>query len=339
MEDKFSINNRRYLGSKYKLISTIKEIVENNCDNVQSVAELFAGTGVVSSLFFGKQIITNDLLYSNYLCNYAWFGPTTYRKRKISSLIKYYNTTEVNEDNYVSINFGGKYFSINDCRRIGFIREDIERRFIEHEINERERAVLITSLLYAMDKIANTCGHYDAFIQGKNLSDALQLRALDAPSRNRKINICFNEDASEVARKIKTDLVYLDPPYNSRQYCDAYHLLENIAKWDQPEVFGVAGKMDRTSLKSDYCTKMAPLAMDRLIDSLNCRYILLSYNNMAEKGNARSNARITDEELLNSLSKRGDVTIFSQDHRAFSTGKSDIQDNQERLFLCKVNPR
>ena len=127
----------------------------------------------------------------------------------------------------------------------------------------------------------------------------------------------------------------MDPPYNSRQYCDAYHLVENIARWEKPEVFGVAKKMDRTSLKSKYCTQSAPKAFDDLILKLDAKYILVSYNNMQTKGNDRSNARISDEEILSSLKKRGDVHVFSEEYKAFTTGKSDRNDNQERVFLCK----
>ena len=95
-------------------------------------------------------------------------------------------------------------------------------------------------------------------------------------------------DSNELVRKIYADLVYIDPPYNSRQYCDAYHLLENVARWEKPQVFGVARKMDRTKLKSKYCTKNATKTFEDLIRNLNCKYILFSYNNMATKGNDRS---------------------------------------------------
>ena len=57
-------------------------------------------------------------------------------------------------------------------------------------------------------------------------------------------------DSNELVKNIEADLVYIDPPYNSRQYCDAYHLLENVARWEKPEVFGVARKMDRSTMKS-----------------------------------------------------------------------------------------
>ena len=56
-------------------------------------------------------------------------------------------------------------------------------------------------------------------------------------------------DANELVREIRADLVYIDPPYNSRQYCDIYHLLENVARWERPEVSGVARKMPRDELK------------------------------------------------------------------------------------------
>ena len=70
----------------------------------------------------------------------------------------------------MSINFANTYFLWKIAERSD-ISEDIERKYIQGEINSRERALLITSLLYAMDKIANTCGHYDAYRQGADLKD------------------------------------------------------------------------------------------------------------------------------------------------------------------------
>lgn len=114
-------------------------------------------------------------------------------------------------------------------------------------------------------------------------------------------------------------------------------MLENVARWEKPEVFGVAKKMDRTALKSKYCTKSAAEAFDDLIKQLKCRYIVLSYNNMAKKGNDRSNARISDDDIFRILCAKGKVKVFSEEYKAFTTGKSDIEDNQERLFLCICN--
>ena len=329
------INNRRYLGNKYKLLPFITKVVEDECENINTVADIFAGTGAVASAFTDKKIITNDIMYSNHICHIAWFSSESYSEEKIIELIKNYNVMVVDQDNYMSENFANTYFSLEDCRKIGFIREDIEDRYAKGDINVRERALLITSLLYAMDRIANTCGHYDAFRQGVEFEKHLEL-AIPQPDKNlNENNVCYNMDTNALVGDIEADLVYIDPPYNSRQYCDAYHLLENVARWNKPEVYGVAKKMDRTSLKSDYCTQKATVAFEKLIDSVQAKYIILSYNNMAGKGNERSNAKINDEDIIRILKKKGTVKIFTEDYKAFSTGKSDIKDNQERLFLCK----
>jgi adenine-specific DNA-methyltransferase len=328
------INNRRYLGNKYKLLPFITSVVGENCENVNSVADIFAGTGAVASAFVDRQVITNDNLYSNYISHFSWFNPQSYSRSKIKRLITNYNSVIIKSDNYMSRNFSDTFFSRADCRKIGFIREDIEKRSLSGEINERERALLITSLLYAADKIANTCGHYDAFRQGAEFERQLEL-SVPLPSDNlNPMNTCYNEDTNELVKRITSDLVYIDPPYNSRQYCDAYHLLENLARWKKPKVIGVARKMDRTALKSDYCTNKATVAFEDLIQNITARYILLSYNNMAQKGNDRSNAKINDADIRRILSKKGEVEVFTQDYKPFSAGKSDIGEHEERLFLC-----
>ncbi len=329
------INNRRYLGNKYKLLPFIKGVVERECQNVYTVADIFAGTGAVASAFTDRKLITNDNMYSNYICHVAWFDSEPYSKEKIIRIIREYNEKQVAEDNYMSQNFANTYFDLEDCRKIGFIREDIEKKYRFGEINKRERALLITSLLYGIDKIANTCGHYDAYRKGVTYEKHLELGVPEPEENLNENNVCFHMDANDLAGRLDVDLVYIDPPYNSRQYCDAYHLLENVACWEKPQVFGVARKMDRSGLKSDYCTKRAARAFEELIRSVHARYILLSYNNMAEKGNGRSNAKISDEDILRILGKKGKVKVFSEDYKAFSTGKSDIQENQERLFLCE----
>lgn len=335
----FSINNRRYLGNKYKLLPFIKRIVENECSDIETVADIFAGTGAVASAFLGKTLIVNDILYSNHICHIAWFQPQKFSKKKIKTLIQGYNELNVLKDNYMSLNFGDTFFSKEDCRKIGFIREDIEDQYQKKKINEKERALLITSLLYAMDKIANTCGHYDAYRKGVPYEKHLKLLV---PNLNQKLdarNRCFNEDSNKLVKVIKADLVYIDPPYNSRQYCDAYHVLENVARWDKPAVSGVARKMNRTKIKSKYCTKDATVAFEELITQIHAKYILLSYNNMAEKGNDRSNAKISDTDIVRILSKKGVVKVFSEEYKAFTTGKSDIANNEERLFLCVCHPQ
>lgn len=332
----FNINNRRYLGNKHKLIPFIRDVVAKHCRGISSVADIFSGTGSVAFAFAfkEKQIITNDLMYSNYICNCAWFSGQKFDRNKLLEIISFFNSTDIDESNYMTENFTDTYFSRKDCAKIGYIREYIEMMYSCEDINERERALLIMSLIYAMDGIANTCGHYDSYIQKAYFNKHLILGFPNVSIANNPLNCCYNEDANELVKRISADLVYIDPPYNSRQYCDSYHLLENVALWQKPDVFGVARKMDRTSMKSRYCTKSAETAFSELIKNINSRYILLSYNNMSNKGNERSNAKISDDVIIETLKQKGKVQIFEKRYKAFSTGKSDIRDNTERLFLC-----
>ena len=146
-------------------------------------------------------------------------------------------------------------------------------------------------------------------------------------NKNNGNNQIYCEDSNQLVRKVSADLVYIDPPYNSRQYCDAYHFLENVVLNNKPEVFGIARKMDRSNLKSKYCTAKAANEFADLIENINAKYILVSYNNTGEKGNARSNAKITDYQILDILGKKGEVRVFEQEYALLKTGKTKLDDN------------
>ena len=337
-----SINNRRYLGSKYKLLDFIESTINDNCKNVKSVVDIFGGTGVVASHFFdkNKEIYVNDILKSNYYSYVSWFGKEKVDKEKIYKIISNYNNLKDIKDNYFSENFKNTYFSYEDCKKIGFIRDDINKKFDNHQLNEREKSILITSLIYSMDRIANTVGHYDAYRKKEKLDNNFYMYMIDVQedTNNKKVHI-YNSDSNKIIKEIKADLVYIDPPYNSRQYSDAYHLLENVATWNKPTVYGVAKKMNRDKLKSDYCTNRAVKAFEDLIDSCNSKYILVSYNNTGNNANERSNAKISDLEIKEILGKKGNVKVFEQPYNNFTTGKGKSNNHKERLFLCEVSDK
>lgn len=337
--EKLRISNRRYLGSKTKLLHFIHETIKKEKIVFESVMDLFAGTGVVASSFndSNTKVILNDILECNRCAHNAFFGNENIDVDKLGHIIQKYNDTVVTEDNYFSINFSDTFFSSSNCKKIGWIRDDIDDLFENKKINKREKDYLITSLIYSIDRIANTVGHYDAYRKNGELNKDLILYLLDVfDCETNSNNIIYSEDSNELVKKISCDLVYIDPPYNSRQYCDAYHLLENIASWKKPKVYGVARKMDRSGLKSRYCENSAPRVFDELIKNLDCKFIIVSYNNMGLKGVGRSQAKISDVEIIRSLEQRGKVTIYETDFNQFTTGKSVIEDHKERLFVCKV---
>ena len=330
----FQLQNRRYLGNKYKLLGFIEDIVFEKCGKINSFCDIFAGTGVVGERFNSPEIeiISNDFLSANYVCLRSFLGTDKDFNESILQKIDYLNNLCPKEDNYFSIHFGGTYFSKENAKKIGAIREEIE----SISKDENEKSILICSLLYAMDKVANTVGHYDAFRKNLDTLQPIKLLMPKIDYLNNQNNKIYKEDANVLIRKISCDVLYIDPPYNSRQYSDAYHLMENLTKWEKPEVVGIAKKMDRSHIKSTYCLKNATRSFEDLINNAKCKHILLSYNNTGDSKDGRSNARMSDNDILRILNNKGEVEIFEKDYKSFTTGKSNSDNNVERIFYCKV---
>lgn len=330
----FQLQNRRYLGNKHKLLGFIEDIISEKCGSINSLCDIFAGTGVVGERFNSPEIkiISNDFLAANYACLHAFLGINRDMRQSISEKIEFLNNLPNDKENYFSEHFGGTYFTEENARKIGAIRTEIEK-IAE---NEDEKNILICSLLYAVDKVANTVGHYDAFRKKLDMLQPVKLLIPDVDYARNTNNEIYKEDANTLIKKISFDVLYIDPPYNSRQYSDAYHLLENLTEWKKPDVVGIGKKMDRSHIKSDYCLKSATRAFADLIKNADCKHILLSYNNTGDSKDGRSNARMNDDEILHILNEKGDVEIFEKDYKAFTTGKSNGEDNAERIFYCKV---
>ncbi len=299
---------------------------------------MFAGTGTVANYFNYKniKIISNDLLYHNFVTNSAFLNSHNFDIKKLELIIHNFNNLTSFEPNYFSEHFGEKYFSQDIAVKIGAIREEIENMFKQNQISLTEKNMLITSLIYAIDKIANTVGHYDAYLKKPIREQKLNLEMLDMSTDNNINNEIFNCNANNLIRNIECDILYLDPPYNSRQYSDAYHLLENLAYWNKPELFGEAQKFDRSHIKSDYNKSSATAVFRDLIINAKAKYILLSYNNMGNQGNSRSNARIQDKDILEILGLRGEVKIFEKEFKEYNSGKQKRENNIERIFFVKV---
>ncbi|WP_323593544.1 DNA adenine methylase [Aliarcobacter butzleri] len=339
--DKFSINNRRYMGSKAKLLEFISNSINEVIGSYSSFVDIFSGTGVVGNYFNNTNIkvISNDLLYSNYITNYAFLSNESFDYNKIDCCINEFNNTK-GKENYFSKHFGDKFFSKDTAKKIGTIRENIEKLYKKNEINFRERAILITSLIYASDKIANTCGHYDAYRENINLKDDIFLKHLDIFHDKNSNNEIYNTDSNILFEQLNynVDIVYADPPYNSRQYSSLYHLVENLARWEKPDVEGKASKMkNRKELNSKYCNKTAIETFEELISNVKAKYFILSYSNMGIKGNDRSNARMSEDDIKRVMEDKGILTIKEMPHQPFSTGKSKINDHKELLFICELN--
>jgi len=315
----FNIYNRRYTGSKLKLADWIIELIGEHCAG-DSFFEIFAGTSIVSSRIAPKMkhVTLNDTLEANQIIYKAFYVKGKYRLKHLTKLNDEFNKVITNCNNdFFSQNYGDKYFSIDDCRKIEIIRNAIESE--RSDLTEKEYAILLTSLIYSMDRCANTVGHYDAYINSDNVADRFAfdlIEPLDFPQTEFKI---YREDANNLAKRVTADIVYIDPPYNSRQYCQFYHIYETIVRWDNPELFGKALK-PQGRLLSDYCRVNAPQVFADLISKLKCRYIVVSYNNTYSSKSNSSRNKITLEQIESTLNSLGEVKTFSKSHQFFNAG-------------------
>lgn len=332
------ISNRRYIGSKSKLADWIFDKIQKNTSG-SSFCDLFAGTGIISknAIRFYDTLIINDILYSNEVIYNAFFFSQEYSMDKIDSIVYDFNSVEVGKinSNYFDKNFGGKYFGKSDAKKIGYIREKLEEYKKNKMINYKEYCILLTSVIYSADKIANTVGHYEAYIKKDIIDNKFVLNTINVlDTKNKHIEI-YREDANELAKNIEADVVFLDPPYNSRQYSRFYHVIENLVKWEKPKLYGVALKPKEDNM-SDYCRVNAPNVFDSLVGALKCNYIVVTYNNTYNSKSSSSKNKIKFEEILSSLNKRGKTIYFEKKHQFFNAGKTDFSNHKEILFITEV---
>lgn len=335
----FNMNNRRYTGSKYKLMEWIKELIIENCEGT-TFFDVFAGTGVVTEYLINdfKNYIINDFLYSNEVIYKGFLYQDEFDMDKLIKYVDDYSKIDrLNiKDNYVSENFGGKYFNTEDAKLIGKIREDLESNLEKKIINNKEYYILLSSLLFSMDKIANTCGHYDAYRKIDKIDSKFKFELIIPKKLKKDQNIeIYREDSNELARKVKADIAFIDPPYNSRQYSRFYHLLENITKWEKPELYGTALKPKEENM-SEYCKTSAPKTFEDLVQNLNVKYIVVTYNNTYNSKSSSSKNKITLEEISEILKRLGETKVFDKAYKFFNAGKTDFKGHKEYVFITKV---
>lgn len=330
------LENRRYIGNKTKLVDWILKTIIQEVDNTaSSFLDIFAGTASVAksgAKHFSK-IMVNDILSSNNVIYKAFFDTSPFNREKIAAMLSKYNSINTFDlpENYFSAHFGNKFFDKENAKLIGYIRDDIAS--LRTSLSEKEYCILLATLIYNIDKIANTVGHFDAYIKKEIKYKKLILHNI-AQTPIEGIEI-YNENANLLVRKIKADVVYIDPPYNSRQYNRFYHIYENIVEWQKPPLFGVALK-PKSENNSLYCTTKAKIAFQDLIKNLDAKYLAVSYNNTYNSKSSSSENKIRLEEIAAILREKGETKIFECSHKFFNTGKTDFNDHKELLYICKV---
>lgn len=311
-----------YIGSKYSLLDfidcTIKTVVGENLSDL-TFCDIFAGTGIVGRYFKTKvrKVISNDWEYYSYALNRNYIGnhDEIIDKEKYIEILNQLNGIE-NGFIYTQYCLGGgnnrQYFSDENGKKIDAIRSQIESWKNNNEITNDLYFFLLSSLIESADKCANTASVYGAFL--KSLKKSAQKPLVITPANfqlNHNEHEVYNEDANKLIKRIEGDILYLDPPYNSRQYGANYHLLNTIAEYKPFIPKGKTGL--REYKKSSYCSKtLVKASFEELICDSKFKYIILSYNN---------EGIMPMETIRDIMSKYGHYQIFQKKYHRFQADR------------------
>ncbi|MDC0535767.1 DNA adenine methylase [Francisellaceae bacterium] len=317
-----------YIGSKQKLLPFLMESIcsVTGQDLEHKIfCDLFAGTGMVSRAFksITKQVICNDFEYFSYVLNRNYIGNC--KQLYYEPYIQKLNELDVISNGFIYNHYcmgsesGRQYFSNLNGMKIDCMRKQIELWWHQGEFEEDMYFFLLASLIESADKVANTASVYGAYL--KEVKQTARQPLLLTPATfevSHQENLVFNEDSNQLIHNISGDILYLDPPYNARQYGSNYHILNTIALYDQFEPKGKTGL--RNYQKSDYCSKQkVSHAFEEIIQNAQFKYIFLSYNN---------EGLMPVDQVKSIMQKYGHYDIAVKDHSRFRADKEDKRNHK-----------
>ena len=344
----------RYIGNKENLLDKIYSILEKNNIRGKSFFDFFAGTTNVSRFFKSKgyKIQSSDILYLSYCLQKAYVEnneepsfPNLLPKlpdQKVNSLfprpldivVAFLNSIP-SVEGFIYKNYtpGGTqnlsrprtYFIDENGKRIDAIRIKIEEWKTAGFINDSEYFILLTCLIETIGFYSNISGVYAAFQKhwDPRALKPLELRSIEIVN-NHLENTVHCADSMDLVENINVDILYLDPPYNERQYAPNYHILETIAKYDNPTLRGVTGMRDYSNQKSRFCRVNTALEdLDIIASKANFKYLVLSYN---------SEGIMPQEKIMDILKKYGDVKLEQFEYTRFKSNNNGLSKIKKTVF-------
>lgn len=331
----------KYLGSKRALVGWITGVVRrvHAQTPVKTVVDLFSGSARVAHALKaqGYYVFANDHNTYAYVLARALVEAdrTDYPPERVQPIL----------DALMQLPPRRGWFTETYCEQARYFRPEngarIEaiREAIEAYSDPLLKAVLLTSLMLAADRVDSTTGLQMAYLK-RWAPRAYKPLTLEYPPLLPGAGQAYQADALALAGALEADLFYLDPPYNQHSYLANYHVWETLARWDQPETYGVARKRADVKLrKSPFNSRtQAQEAMATLVSQIRAHHLLVSFNN---------EGYLSREELEAILREWGYVVCYERPYRRYvgaligihnprgeKVGQVSHIHNRERLFLA-----
>lgn len=336
----------RYIGNKENIIEKIDSLLQSNGVSGDRFFDFFSGTTSVAKYYKqrGYEVSSSDLMYMSYCLQKSYIenNETPEFRKLLSNLdyssshllfatpldivLDYLNNIQPIEgfifQNYTPdgtshLEQPRMYFTSENGKIIDAIRTQIEEWKNIDLITENEYYILITCLLESVSFYSNVAGVYAAFHKkwDPRAIKKFSLRPIQFYNNN-KVNKVYNCDSMELLEVIDTDILYMDPPYNERQYFPNYHLLETIAKYDSPEIKGVTGMRVTGTKKSRFCnSKTALQDLEQIASTAKFKHLVLSYN---------SEGIMPQDDIISVLSKYGKVVLKQFDNARFKSNNKGL---------------
>lgn len=342
-----------YIGSKFQLLEWITNIIKEKTgwDSFadKTIADLFAGTGIVSYHFRKNKanVISNDAeLYSSIITHA--FTRSVYTVNCKNAIEQFQKDIQENKHSdtcgFVTTHYSPqgvserKFFTIENAKRIDYIRNELET--IKDTISEDEYKFILASILLSADAVSNVPAVYGCFLK-KFKTKAEKLLKLSPIHNNINpvldLSRTYHSDVlcTDLIGSFESDMVYLDPPYNERQYSKNYFPLNIIAKTPEQLLTELPLK-GKTGIPADcfispFCKKghCVETAFDTLFRELKTKWIFVSYN---------SESIVSKDKMLEIMSKYGTASVVERDYKRFKSFEYNNDVNiQEYLFCLNKN--
>lgn len=330
----------RYIGSKVSTKDMIYDIVSKHIPG-GSFCDPFGGIATMSSHFKSKnyEVHTSDILTFAHYFQIAKLKYNSIPKfknlfqylyiRSSSDFLEYMNQLKP-EKGWFTFSYSTErtFFSFENAQKIEAIRYQIKEWDNKQLISEDEKAFLLASLINSVDKVANTAGTYYAYLKGLDRKASRPFKfTFIQPVRGEKKAFCHQLEANELLKKYAYDVIYLDPPYNQRNYSRYYHLPEVLAKQIEPEVSGKAGIPKMNHLNSDFNNRIKSLeSFQKIMDNSEFKLLLFQYTD---------NGLLKKDEIISILESKGDkVDDFYIDSLGYST-QSHSRNDKHHIYVVK----